>query len=87
MGFPQTDIGSLVQALYGIEEGIAKGSWADSSPQERKKPRSGPKSSDIGAIGTLSHRFHISHKLIDNLQIFLTKWYNRTSTDQLLPIG
>ncbi|WJZ99805.1 hypothetical protein VitviT2T_018220 [Vitis vinifera] len=25
MGFPQTDFGSLVQALYGIEEGISKG--------------------------------------------------------------
>ena len=34
MGFPQTDFGSLVQALYGIEEGIARGLWADSSPPE-----------------------------------------------------
>ena len=25
MGFPQSDFGSLVQALYGIEEGIPKG--------------------------------------------------------------
>ena len=25
MGFPQTDFGSLVQALYGIEEGISRG--------------------------------------------------------------
>ena len=24
-GFPQSDFGSLVQALYGIEEGIARG--------------------------------------------------------------
>ena len=24
-GFPQTDFGSLVQALYGIEEGISRG--------------------------------------------------------------
>ena len=36
MGFPQTDFGSLVQALYGIEEGIARGLWADSSPQDSK---------------------------------------------------
>ena len=25
MGFPRTDFGSLVQVLYGIEEGIARG--------------------------------------------------------------
>ncbi|KAL6310559.1 hypothetical protein AAG906_015297 [Vitis piasezkii] len=27
MGFPHVDFGSLVQALYGIEEGIARGFW------------------------------------------------------------
>ena len=32
MGFPQTDLGSLVQALYGIKEGIARGLWLESSP-------------------------------------------------------
>ena len=59
MGFPQTDFGSLVQALYGNEEGIARGLWADSSPPDSKgkKPGPGPRSSDIGAIGTSSHRF------------------------------
>ena len=59
MGFPQTDFGSLVQALYGIKEGIAKGLWADSSPpySKGKKPGSGTKSLDIGVIGTSSHRF------------------------------
>ena len=36
MGFPQTDFGSLVQALYGIEEGISRGLWADSSPSDSK---------------------------------------------------
>ena len=53
-GFPQTDFGSLVQALYGIEKGIARGLWADSSPPDSKgkKPWSGPRSLDIGAIGT-----------------------------------
>ena len=25
MGFPQTDFGSLAQALYGIDDGITKG--------------------------------------------------------------
>ena len=59
MGFPHIDFGSLVQALYGIEEGIARGLWADSSPLDSKgkKPGSGPRSSDIGAIGTSSHMF------------------------------
>ena len=30
MGFPHKDFGSLVQALYGIEEGIARGLWSES---------------------------------------------------------
>ena len=43
MGFPHTDLGSLVQALYGIEKGISRGLWADSSPSDSKgkKPGSG----------------------------------------------
>ena len=58
MGFPQTDFGSLVQALYGIEEGISRGLWVDSSPSDSKgkKPGSGPKPSDVGAIGITRHR-------------------------------
>ena len=58
MGFPQTDFGSLVQALYGIEEGISRGLWADSSPSDSKgkKPGSGPRTSDVGAIGMTGHR-------------------------------
>ena len=59
MGFPHTDFKSLVQALYGIEEGITRGLWEDFSPpySKGKKPGSGPRSSNIGAIGTSSHRF------------------------------
>ena len=40
MGFPHMDFGSLVQALYGIEEGTARGLWPESSPpnSKRKKP-------------------------------------------------
>ena len=61
MGFPQTDFGSLVQVLYGIKEGIARGLSVDtSSPNSKgKKPGSGPRSSYIGAIGTSSHRFSL----------------------------
>ena len=79
MGFPQTEFGSLVQVLYDMEESISRGLWADFSPLDSKgkKPGSGPRSSDIGAIGISSH----------SLQIFLTRWYNRINTDQLVPIG
>ena len=58
MGFPQTDFGSLVQTLYGIEEGIARGLWVNSSPSDlkRKKPRSGSRPLDVGTIGTTRHR-------------------------------
>ena len=37
MGFPHTDFGSLVQALYDIEEGIARGLWPESSPSDSKE--------------------------------------------------
>ena len=36
MGFPHTDFGSLVQALYGIEEGIARGLWPESFSSDSK---------------------------------------------------
>ena len=57
MGFPQTDFGSLVQALYGIEEGISRGLWVDSSPSDSKgkKQMSGPRPSDVGAIDMTGH--------------------------------
>ena len=62
IGFPYIDFGSLVQALYGMEEGKARGLWADSSPPDSKgkKSGSGPRSSNIGAIGTSSHK--LSHR-------------------------
>ena len=58
MGFPQTDFGSLIQALYDIEEGISRGLWEDSSPSdlEGKKPGLGPRTSDVGAIVMPRHR-------------------------------
>ena len=58
MGFPQTDFGSLVQALYGIEEGISRGLWVDSSPSDSKgkKSGSGPRPSGVGTIGMMGHR-------------------------------
>ena len=43
MGFPHVEFGSLVQALYGIEKGIARGLWSDSSISDSngKKPTIG----------------------------------------------
>ena len=58
MGFPQTDFGSLVQALYGIEDNIARGLGVDSSPSDSsgKKPESGSRPSDVATIGMMSHK-------------------------------
>ncbi|RVW18051.1 hypothetical protein CK203_113340 [Vitis vinifera] len=55
MGFPHVDFGSLVQALYGIEEGIARGLWPDSSPLDSKgkKPAIGQRPGDVSAISTV----------------------------------
>ncbi|RVW78448.1 hypothetical protein CK203_051426 [Vitis vinifera] len=45
---------SLVQALYGIEEGIAKGLWPESSPTDSngKKPSRGQRPGNVGAINS-----------------------------------
>ena len=40
MGFPHIDFGFLVQALYGIEESIAKGLWSESFPTDSKGKKS-----------------------------------------------
>ena len=69
MGFPHTDFGSLVQALYGIEEGIARGLWADSSPPDSKgkKPGSGPVHQILELLVHRDTSFHVGHRLIDSL--------------------
>ena len=58
MGFPHTNFGSLVQALYSIEEGIARGLWSKSSPTDSKgkKPSRGQRSVDVGAISSAGMR-------------------------------
>ena len=58
MGFPHVDFGYLVQALYGIEEGISRGLWPDSSPLDSKgkKPTIGQRSGDVNAISTARPR-------------------------------
>ncbi|KAL6335889.1 hypothetical protein AAG906_003514 [Vitis piasezkii] len=44
--------------LYGIEEGIAKGLWSESSPSDSKgkKPLGGQRSGDVGVIGSVGLR-------------------------------
>ena len=58
MGFPHTDFGSLVQALYGIDEGITRGLWSKSSPFDLKgkKPLGRQRLRDVGAISLASLR-------------------------------
>ena len=58
MGFPHIDFGYLVQALYGIEEGIARGLWFESSPSDLngKKPLGGQRSGDVNAISSIGLR-------------------------------
>ena len=84
MGFPHTDFGSLVQALYGIEEGISRGLWADSSPLDSKgkKPRSGPRPSDVGAIGMIRHR---SPRHLPFQRQFSDTPYQMIQRDQYIP--
>ena len=52
IGLLHMDFGSLVQALYGIEEGITRGLWPDSSPPNwnGKKLDIGQRSKDLSAI-------------------------------------
>ena len=52
VGVPFTDFGSLVLALYDVENGISRGLWTDSSPSDvkKKKPFGGQRSVDVSAI-------------------------------------
>ena len=36
VGVPFADFGSLVLALYDVEDGISRGLWTDSSPSDIK---------------------------------------------------
>ena len=58
MGFPHTDFGSLVQALYSIKEGIARELWPESSPSDSKgkKPLGGQRLGDMGTISSVGSR-------------------------------
>ena len=63
---PFTDFGSLVFALYNVEDGISRGLWADSSPVDvkRKKPFGGKRSVDVSVINSTSQRSPKRHPLV-----------------------
>ena len=54
VGVPFTNFGSLVLALYDIEDNISRGLWIDSSPGDvkGKKPFRGQRSVDVSTIGS-----------------------------------
>ena len=53
-----TDFGSLVLALYDVEDGISKGLWTYSSPSNvtGKKPFGGQRSVDVSTISSTRQR-------------------------------
>ena len=57
IGSRHTDFGTLLQALYDIEDGISRGLWVESSltDPKGKRPLGGPRS-DVGAISTYRPR-------------------------------
>ena len=69
VGVPFTDFGSLVLALYDVEDGISRGLWADSSPSDvkGKKPFGGQRSTDVSAISSSSQRPPRRHQPIPQL--------------------
>ena len=56
--FPHIDFGSLVHALYDIDDGITRGLWSESSPSDSKgkKPLGGQRSRDVSAISSIGLR-------------------------------
>ena len=58
MGFTHTNFGSLVQALYGIQKGIARGMWPKSSSFDSngKKPLGEQRLRDVSTISSVGLR-------------------------------
>ncbi|RVW90962.1 hypothetical protein CK203_044193 [Vitis vinifera] len=69
VGVPFADFGSLVLALYDVEDSISRGLWTDSSPNDikGKKPFVGQRSVDVSAIGSSSQRPLRRHQPIPQL--------------------
>ena len=69
VGVPFADFGSLVLALYDVEDDISRGLWTDSSPSDikGKKPFAGQRSVDVSAIGSSSQRPLRRHQPVPQL--------------------
>ena len=54
MGVPIMDYRALIEALYGIEDGMAHGLWSDSSSSNSKgkKPSRSYRPREVGAISS-----------------------------------
>ena len=57
MGVPIMDYRALIEALYGIEDGMAQGLWSDSSSSDSKgkKPSGSYRPGEVGAISSFRH--------------------------------
>ena len=69
VGVPFTNFGSLVLALYDVEDGVLRGLWTDSSPSDvkRKKPFGGQRSVDMSVISSSSQRPSRRHLPVQQL--------------------
>ena len=69
VGVPFTDFGSLVLALYDVEDGISRGLWTNFSLSDikEKKPFVGQRSMDVSTIGSSSQRPLRRHQPIPQL--------------------
>ena len=69
VGVPFTDFGSLVLALYDVENSILRGLWTDSSLSDvkGKKPFGGQRSVDVSAISSSSQRPPRCHQPVPQL--------------------
>ena len=65
VGVPFTNFGSLVSALYNVEDGIQRGLWYDFSPVDAKgKKPVGRQKSNVGTITSTSQRPPKRHQLV-----------------------
>ena len=57
MGVPIMDYRALIKALYGIEDGMARGLWLDSSSSDSKgkNPSGSYRPGEVGAISSYRH--------------------------------
>ena len=58
MGVPIMDYRALIEALYGIEDGMTSGLWSDSSSSDSKgkKPSGSYRLGEVGATSSFKHR-------------------------------